>query len=81
MKQFIKSFMLVHWIATTSIYLLYYTIKTFIIWKFTNPFQWFIDIPSYTPDYRGNIIGFLFIYEIFILSITIPVNHKLNEKP
>lgn len=37
-------------------YTLVYLVKSFVIWEFTNPFQWIIDIPTYQPDTRGLIL-------------------------
>lgn len=46
-------------------YTIYYLIKTFVIWKFTNPFDWIINIPNYTNDDRGTIIGGIIIIYTF----------------
>lgn len=37
---------------TLVLYPIIYLIKCFICWGFTNPFQWFLDIPTEDDAYR-----------------------------
>jgi len=41
-------------------YVIAYLIKTFVIWEFTNPLQWIIDIPEYTDIFRGFMLFCIF---------------------
>ena len=47
---------------TICLYTLVYLCKTFIMFEFTNPFQWIIDIPIYTNTERGNILFYVLGY-------------------
>lgn len=50
-------------LATFCIYILLYLIKTFVIWKITNPFLWIINLPDYDSNTRGLILtGFVCYY-------------------
>jgi hypothetical protein len=52
MKKAISIHMRIFWI----LYAVFYLIKTYMIWQFENPFKWFIDIPTYTVEERGNYL-------------------------
>jgi len=51
MKKF-KTMFIINQCAYWSIYL----IKSFIIWELNNPFQWIIDIPTYSESDRFQIL-------------------------
>jgi hypothetical protein len=60
---------------TAIIYATVYLLKSFIIWKFTNPFLWIINLGYYSSEDRFFLlICFLFYYAI--LSIIIIENRK-----
>jgi len=52
-----------------STYLTVYTIWTFVIWEFKNPFQWIIDIPTYSYDQRGMGLFAIALYYLAIAGI------------
>ena len=49
----------------SSIYIICYAVKTFIIWEFTNPFEWIINMGTYDPSTRGGILLFYVIFNGF----------------
>jgi hypothetical protein len=49
-----KKVLLYNFLLTLALYAIYYVCRTFVIWKFENPFQWIIDIPTY--DYEGRLL-------------------------
>ena len=62
---------------TTFFYTAVYLFKTFVIWEFTNPFQWIIDIPTYTDFNRFMILFYvLFYYTSSIIIIKSNVKSK-----
>lgn len=75
MKKFIKIFLLANSIIYWSVYL----IKSFIIWKFVNPFHWIINIPNYTEEYRGLIFIGVSAY-IMVLCVIIWTLSDNNKK-
>lgn len=56
-----------------STYLIVYTIWTFVIWEFKNPFQWIIDIPTYNDEQRS--MG-LFAVALYYFVIIGAASHK-----
>jgi len=59
--------------TTAILYVLVYLIKSFVIWKFTNPIQWILDMPTYSDEQRLLILfswmcytgmSYLLIYQI-----------------
>lgn len=69
MKQ-VRKFMLTQWLMNTSIYTIIYLFKSFAQWEFRNPFQWIIDIPTYSSDVRGlGLIFFLFLQGLLAFYI------------
>ena len=51
----------VFWIGYAIIYLC----KSFVIFEFTNPFQWILDVPSYDGIQRFNILGMYMLWMFF----------------
>jgi len=68
-KTIIKKYLLLNAIVTFTIYTIVYLCKTFIIWDFTNPFKWILDIPYYTEETRMNILFFYICYQILLFFI------------
>lgn len=66
MKKAISIHMRIFWI----LYALVYLIKTFMIWQFENPFKWFIDIPTYTVEERGNFLAGLLAVHLLIIPFS-----------
>lgn len=67
-----KKVMLYHWVIVIVEYLTVYLIASFVKWELSNPFQWIIEIPTYTGGTRfmilfyflaWHIIQILFIYK------------------
>lgn len=59
----------IQFLFTASLYLFIYLFRSFCVFEFTNPFQWIIDIPSYTKEDRGLILfGFIF-YHSFVYGV------------
>lgn len=54
---------------TAILCIIAYLIKTFIIWEFTNPFNWIINMPNYDNETRGMIIVFIIMYYGVLYSI------------
>jgi hypothetical protein len=73
MKYFI-AFQKTHW----ALYTLGYFIKVFIEWKFTNPFQWVLDIPRMTNNERAEGLMVVFVYAILI-GIIAMIPHQLSK--
>jgi len=67
--------------VTIILYFIVYFIKSFIIWDFTNPFQWIIDIPTYEDGDRFLILFCIILWQTFqILIITPLINTKKEIK-
>ncbi len=62
---------------TAVLYLIIYAIGTFIIWEFTNPFEWIINIPKYENDFRAVII---FVWAHYQIILYVIVNIYINQK-
>lgn len=74
MKQYIKAYLTTSAVAVL-IYTIGYLIKTFVIFQFTNPFQWVIDIPTYKESTRL-IIAF---YYVLYLALKIFATIRLSK--
>ncbi len=46
-----------------------YLVKSFIVWNFTNPFRWIIDIPEYTCSTRALILFYVLFYQVFQFAL------------
>lgn len=55
--------------VTVILYAIIYLIKSFVLWAFANPFQWIIDLPTYSSDARSLILLFYIIYALGVYSI------------
>ncbi len=69
-------------VFNSIVYWSVYLIKSFVIWKFTNPFQWIVDIPTNTNDERLGIFStilLVIIVETAVASIFLDKNGKLNS--
>lgn len=49
-------------IISLVIYSISYLIKTFVLFKLTNPFEWIMMIPKLTNEERGLVLFGLIIY-------------------
>lgn len=70
-KKAIKTFVMV----VSSIQWTYYAGKTFVIWEFTNPFQWIVDIPTYDQNTRCMMC----VFGVFYLVIVYFFCHLYHE--
>lgn len=39
-------------LITFALYTVVYLVKSFVLWEFTNPFDWIINLPTYLPEVR-----------------------------
>jgi len=67
MKRYQK-IMLANILINLSLYLIVYLIKSFIIWEFTNPVRWIINIPKYGQEARGFILFAYILYQSILLG-------------
>lgn len=65
MKKILK-YLLEYWKITAIVYTIVYILKSFIIWEFTNPIQWIINLPIYDEHTRFIILCFYILYNIVI---------------
>jgi hypothetical protein len=71
---------------STIIYAFIYMVASFIFWEFKNPFQWIINIPTYSPDGRFAILFFYLFYQgiqffcIYTNRENIPNFHKRERQ-
>jgi len=59
-----KKVILYNWLIIALEYTIVYLVKTFIIWEFTNPFQWIIDLPTCTEGMRFMILFYFLAWQI-----------------
>ncbi len=71
MKKQLKTLLLINSAAYWGVYL----IKTFVIWQFTNPFWWLININNFSYGERGMGL-FCFVVLECIALLHIPINKK-----
>ena len=69
MKKEIKQTLVLNWKINLSLWFFLYVFKTVTIWKFTNPFQWIIDIPTYSNEDRGLGFGIILMWQVLQFSI------------
>lgn len=67
-------------IITMSIYTFIYLCRTFILFEFTNPFQWIVDIPTYTSERRGELLFYFIVYYCTLYIVIYQVYNDLSEK-
>lgn len=67
-------------ITTVIFYTVIYLLKSFVIWKFTNPFNWLIAIPSYDSTGRLTVLGILFIYYFFVIAFAVVATEPKKNK-
>jgi Na+-driven multidrug efflux pump len=68
-------------LVSACIYAVVYLFKSFIIWDFTNPIQWVIDIPSYRESVRLLILMCYVLYQFILTLATIQfLTEKANKK-
>ena len=67
-------------LLTLFIYLVVYLFTTFVIWEFTNPFQWLINLPTYSNEDRMFILFFYLFYQaVSIATIDTLIKEKNNK--
>ena len=58
-----------------------YIIKTFVLWKFTNPFFWIINLSSYSNDDRALGLFGVFMYLCFIIPVVLAYQENKVTTP
>lgn len=76
-----KKILFTNFTVTCVIYTIAYLVKTFIMWEFTNPFGWIINLPEYSSDTRVMIlIAFLFLYPVQLFIVYDILKNKSKTK-
>lgn len=65
---------------TICLYTLVYLCRSFILFEFTNPFQWIVDIPTYTSSQRGEILFYFICYYCVVYIVLYQTVYDLSEK-
>lgn len=74
-----RKVLLTHWLTNLIIYTFVYLFKTFVIWEFTNPFQWIIDIPKYSLEDRGLLLTGIIMWQSFQFFVIYINKKELNK--
>ena len=80
MKALFKLWLKVHLLCTLSIWALVTLCTSFVQWDWCNPFQWLIDMPTYTTTIRGHILMGIFVYEFIVAVITGMIHDNKKAK-
>jgi hypothetical protein len=56
------------WMTVTILF--FWAVGCFISWKITAPWQWIVDIPTYSADIRFMIICLWFFWHFLFVSIS-----------
>lgn len=64
---------------TAILYIVVYLVKTFIIWEFTNPFSWIINMPNYDNETRGFIMFGIVFYYCFLYGILYDSKESIKQ--
>jgi len=64
---------------TASIYLFVYLFYTFVEWRFDNPLEWLIQMPSYDTNKRGLILTGWIMYKIFFVITYLGITERNEE--
>jgi hypothetical protein len=80
MKALLKLWAKVHLLCTISIWTIATLCISFVQWDWCNPFQWLIDIPTYTDTIRKHILMGIFLYEFVVAVTTGMVNDNKKAK-
>ena len=65
-----------HTVQTIALYIVIYLYSTFVIWKFENPFQWIIDIPTCDDKDRAMILSYFIMY----VGISLFVHYQIVKE-
>lgn len=77
----IKKTLFTNFTVTCVIYTIAYLVRTFIMWEFTNPFSWIINLPEYSSCTRVMIlIAFIFLYPIQLFLVYDILKNKSKIK-
>lgn len=68
-KNYLKAYFTVQ-LVCTILYFLIWGVRLFIQWEYISPFQWILDIPSYTPGDRLGTLALLGLIEFIKHVIT-----------
>lgn len=75
-----KKILLKQLLISSGLYAFVYFFRTFVIFEFRNPFQWIIDIPSYSPEARFLLLFLIICYYSITLFIIYVNNKKILNK-
>lgn len=75
MKRKIK----IQFAISLIVYTISYLFKTFILFEFTNPFEWILIVPKLSTEDRGALLIFLIQYYCISYGL-ITIYDELNEK-
>lgn len=75
-----KKALLLNSLITLSLYSVFYLLRSFIIWKFTNPIWWVLQIPTYSEGERTGIIFGWLMWQGVQLGICYSVISETKEK-
>ncbi len=64
-----KKLILLNFVTNVCVYLTVYLLKTLTIWEFTNPFNWMMNIPNWSPENRLMLPFGIFIWQFFQIKI------------
>lgn len=67
-------------ITNILLYTIAYLIKTFVIWKFTNPFTWIINMPNYNNEDRGLILFAIVFWQVIQVLVIYGILTDLQKK-
>jgi len=68
MIKMIKNALKWHTIQTISVSVIIYLIIAFVTWEFFNPFQWIIDMPTYSSVIRFHILFLVLSYNVISIG-------------
>lgn len=65
-----------HLALTVCVWTIIYLFKTWVIWEFTNPFNWIIAIPTYDQGDRAGILIGVLMYQGIQMTVAYNVMKK-----
>ena len=81
MSDRLKRVLKAHILQTAVLYGVAYIVWTFIVWGFTNPLQWIMDVPTYSEDGRIGFILFWTFYTGASLGARLSPPGTLSRRP
>lgn len=75
-----KKILITSMTLTAILYTCTFISISFVTWEISNPFQWIILIPTYSPETRFFILFAIACYYIFNLNISIGIHKKKDSE-